>query len=452
MGEQHRGMRRPRALSALLVTAIVSATPFVAASAAHAVALGPLTANNDSYRTTFTTAGTAFTVAAPGLLANDTGPVGTIVDLADSDITSFNGAGVSVHANGSFTYKPDPTTPFTGDDTFGYWIQDGQGNFDNATATIEVDPVIRNDAYYTHVNTTLNVATPGIFANDLGVDSTFNALWTADVVSAHGGAVNVNDDGSFSYSPPSAIFEGTDTFGYTASDINGDNIFPATVTVHVDNTAPTVAMTAPASRVTLSTGALSVAWHGSDLSGIARYDVQVRHAVWNGALTAWTMWKAATTATSAVYNGNVGVTHCFEVRATDHAGNVSGWSPERCSVVPMGAQSLAYSGSFTSQARSDVYGGVLVSTKTRGAFATRNNIHAKRIYLIATKCATCGTVQVRWNNVAIATVNLAFGATVHKQAFWVASFASAKIGTLTIVVTSATGKTVAIEGLGAYQE
>jgi len=457
MGALHRGIRRPRALSGLLVTAIVCAAPLVAPSAAHAILPGSLTANPDTFTTTFTITGTAFTVAAPGLLANDNGPNSTTVDLADSDTESFNGASVSVHANGSFTYRPaypsDPTAvPFSGEDTFDYWIQDGQGNFDNATATVVVNPVIRNDSYYMHVNTTLNVDAPGIFANDLGVDPTSNALWTADVVSAQGGDVTVNDDGSFSYTPPNATFQGTDHFGYVASDIDGDNTFPATVTVHVDNTPPSVVLTAPPSYVTLTTGAVSVGWRGSDLSGIAHYDVQARHAVWNSSMTPWAIWKTGLTGTSASYNGNPGVTYCFEVRATDNAGNTSGWSPERCSVVPMVARSLAYSGSFSSQVRPDVYGGVLVSSKTKGAFATRNNIHAKRLYLIATKCATCGSVQVRWNNVAIANVSFAAGATAHKQAFWVGSFASAKVGTLTIVVTSATGKTVAIEGLGAYQE
>jgi Bacterial Ig domain len=451
MGERYGRTSRRRALSAVLVTAIVCATPFVGSTAAHAILPGGLLAVEDSYTMTFTTAGTALNIAAPGLLANDSGPSTTTVDVSDSDITSWNDANVFVHANGSFTYKPDPTAPFTGVDSFTYWIQESAGgNQDLATVTIRVNPVVRNDAYFAHKNTTLNVAAPGIFANDLGVDA-YNALYDSDITSAHGGSVTVNDDGSFSYDPPNASFEGTDTFGYVASDTNGDNTFPATVTVHVDSTAPTIVVTAPASSVNLSTS-VHVVWRGSDPSGIARYDVQKRHAVWNGGLTTWTTWKASTTLTSAILAGNLGVTYCFRARATDRAGNVSGWSPQRCSAIPMGANRLTYAGSWTKTARSDVFGGLLSSTKTKGAVASRANLRAKRIYLIATKCATCGTVQVRWNNVAIANVNLAYGGTVHKQALWVASFSGIKVGTLKIVVTSATGKTVALEGLAAYSE
>ncbi len=39
---------------------------------------------------------------------------------------------------------------------------------------------------------------------------------------AQGGTVIVNPDGSFSYTPPSASFTGTDTFGYTVADSSGD--------------------------------------------------------------------------------------------------------------------------------------------------------------------------------------------------------------------------------------
>lgn len=462
MGERQRRWAGRRAAPALLAASILFGLPFVAPSAAHAVLPCPggtpcLAAADDNYTMTFTTAGTALNVAAPGLLANDYGPSGnntsTTVDLVESDTTSLNGATVFVHANGSFTYRPeDPVdVPFTGVDEFTYWIKDfPAGDQDFATAYITVNPVVRNDSYSTKKNTTLNVAAPGVFANDLGLDPA-NALWTADNTSAHGIPITLNTDGSFSYTPP-AGYEGADTFAYTASDINGDNLFPATVTVHIDSTAPSVHMTAPTKVVSLSTKIL-VAWAGSDASGIAHYDVQVRRAGWNGTFTAWANWKLGTTATSATYSGLLGRAFCFRARGFDNTGNVSSYSNQICTAVPMSATSLGYPvGGWTRQFRTDVFGGVVYSTKTKGAEVRRTSMLAKRVYVVATKCITCGSIQVRWNNVVIANVNLAATGTLHKQVFWVGSFASVKSGTLTIFVTSASGKTVAIEGVAAYSE
>jgi hypothetical protein len=52
-------------------------------------------------------------VAAPGLLANDYGPNGTRVSVADSDTQSFAGAGLVIFQDDSFscTY---PDEPFSG--------------------------------------------------------------------------------------------------------------------------------------------------------------------------------------------------------------------------------------------------------------------------------------------------------------------------------------------------
>src|SRR6185436_2085358 len=104
---------------------------------------------------------------SPGLLANDRGPTGTTVDVEDSDTESANGALVTVHGNGSFTYDPDELAPFAGLDSFDYWIQDLDGNFDYTTVYVRVNAAPKDDTYYTAVNHTLTVAAPGVFTNDL---------------------------------------------------------------------------------------------------------------------------------------------------------------------------------------------------------------------------------------------------------------------------------------------
>ena len=209
--------------------------PAVALSACSAGPSCPR-AVDDSYVFTI---GTSLHVPAPGVLANDAGIVGTIVDVTDSDSTSLNNATVDLHSDGSFTYTPDPTDPIAGDDSFSYDIQDPQGGTDSANVNVEVDAVVRDDGYSTPLNTTLSIPAPGVFANDDGIDT---SSVTADDSSMHGAIVTVNDDGSFIYQAPQG-FSGIDTFTYTVSDTNDDNDYTATVHIGVGIVAPPVSKT-----------------------------------------------------------------------------------------------------------------------------------------------------------------------------------------------------------------
>lgn len=86
-------------------------------------------------------------------------------------------------------------------------------------------PVTQNDSY-TLDGPTLNVPAPGVLANDSDPDL---SGVTAQVVSGPtGGALTLNADGSFTYTPH-AGFTGTDRFTYAAHD--GSAASPATVTI-----------------------------------------------------------------------------------------------------------------------------------------------------------------------------------------------------------------------------
>ena len=84
------------------------------------------------------------TVAAAGVLANDWDPDGDALSVVahtqpvDGD---GNSAGtVVVNEDGSFTYTPE--SDFYGDATFEYTVTDGNGEYDTATVTIAVAPVV----------------------------------------------------------------------------------------------------------------------------------------------------------------------------------------------------------------------------------------------------------------------------------------------------------------------
>ena len=125
---------------------------------------------------------------------------------------------------------------------------------------------------------------------------------------------------------------------------------------------------------------------------------------------------------------------------------MSGWIG-RCTSVPLKSGSLSYSSGWGTSSSSSYFGGSAHYTRTHGARLARTSVQAKRIWLVATKCASCGTIQVRWNGVVTANVSLASSTTKHKQLVAIASFSSVRSGTLTVTVTSSSGKYVIVEGL-----
>src|SRR4029434_3416659 len=80
---------------------------------------------------------------------------------------------VTLNSNGSFSYTP--AANYLGTDSYTYKANDGQADSGIATVTITITgandaPVAVNDSYTTAENTTLNVAAPGVLANDTDVD------------------------------------------------------------------------------------------------------------------------------------------------------------------------------------------------------------------------------------------------------------------------------------------
>ena len=117
---------------------------------------------NDSYSTA---EDTPLTVAAPGVLGNDTDPDGNPLTAV---LATGPAHGVLVlNANGSFTYTPNAN--FNGSDSFTYRANDGALNSNLATVTLNVTaandaPVAVDDSYSTAEDTPLTVAAPGCWA------------------------------------------------------------------------------------------------------------------------------------------------------------------------------------------------------------------------------------------------------------------------------------------------
>src|SRR5205814_1818859 len=110
-----------------------------------------------------------------------------------------------------------------------------------ATVTITVNsqndaPLALDDTYTVNEDTTLSVSAPGVLANDSDVEA--DPLSAVLVSSPAHGALTLNSDGSFSYTP-AADYNGSDSFTYKANDGNLDSaVATVSITVNQVNDAP----------------------------------------------------------------------------------------------------------------------------------------------------------------------------------------------------------------------
>ena len=173
-------------------------------------------------------------VIAPGVLGNDNDLEGDTLNAVLVNSTT-NGT-LNLNDDCSFSYTPNPD--FNGLDSFTYKANDGYGDSNIATVTITVNPVndapmAFDDSYSVEEYSILNVNEPGILGNDNDLDGdTLNAVL---VDSTTNGTLNLNDDGSFSYTP-NPDFNGLDSFTYKANDGAVDSN-TATVSITVIRTA-----------------------------------------------------------------------------------------------------------------------------------------------------------------------------------------------------------------------
>ncbi len=174
------------------------------------------------------------------------GQIFTIIDNDGSDSVS-----------GSFIGLPEGATldiggyPFT----ISYLGKGGTGN-DVVLVSQSGDPsdhapTANDDAYGAMSGVPLNVTAPGVLGNDSDPDLDTLSVIAFSAVSAEGGSVSVNADGSFTYTSAPA-FTGVDTFTYTIGDGKGGTD-TATVTITVTPATPSATPTSTATPTVTDT-------------------------------------------------------------------------------------------------------------------------------------------------------------------------------------------------------
>ncbi len=136
-------------------------------------------------------------------------------------------------------------------DLLGFGKRDAKVTIDNVQLLndLPIPPVANNDTATTDQTkpTIINV-----LANDTDANSTIDPLTLTIGTTPTNGIVLVNPDGTITYTP-ATTFVGTDTFTYTVADKSGTTSDPATVSVRVNNVAPTI--TSITGNTTTSEGA-----------------------------------------------------------------------------------------------------------------------------------------------------------------------------------------------------
>ncbi|WP_281266879.1 Ig-like domain-containing protein [Curtobacterium sp. 9128] len=194
---------------------------------------------------------TKLDVAAPGVLANDTGDGLSVTSHTDP----ANGTLTMTAKDGSFSYVPN--NGFSGTDQFTYTATDGGGRTSTSTVTITVAPKAVDDAFSVHAGSTATTTTKqtGVLGNDRGT-----GLTVTNHTDPTNGTLTLNTDGTYSYTPKVG-FSGGDSFTYTAKDTAGSTI-TGTVTITVLPTAKTETITATSGS---STSATAPGLLGNDL-------------------------------------------------------------------------------------------------------------------------------------------------------------------------------------------
>jgi VCBS repeat-containing protein len=194
-------------------------------------------ANNDN--ATVAEGGT-ISMAAPGVLANDTDPDGPVALTAILVTGPLHASSFTLNPNGSYVYVHDGSE--TTSDSFTYNASDGVATSNTATVSITITPVndapvASNDNYTVAEGGTLSPAAPGVLGNDTDPDS---PTLTAVLVTgpAHASSFTLNPDGSFTY-----VHDGSETlsdsFTYRANDGSlSSNIATVNITITPVNDAP----------------------------------------------------------------------------------------------------------------------------------------------------------------------------------------------------------------------
>lgn len=183
-------------------------------------------------------------------------------------------------------------------------------------------------------------------------------------------------------------------------------------------------------------------------TGVAYYDVRWRRFSGSGTASSWQYpkgWEHTTAKTQIVTGVPEGYTYCFQVRARDHAGNLSKWTAAPCTARMLDDRFLSASKGWTRYTgRTGWYDKTFTRTKSY-AVTLKRSANFSRVAISAYRCSGCGTVQIYAGSTLLKTWNLASSKAGHTS--WVSKALPSKTTTLTLK-TSTHNRLVQIDAVG----
>jgi subtilisin family serine protease len=285
-------------------------------------------------------------------------------------------------------------------------------------------------------------------ASDAGGVDGFSYVWSTSATAVPDTIKEAEETATQSVSP--GLADGASWyFRLITRDNDGNWSDPVTIgPFFIDGTAPANAKIEALNAFQLAK-TFRVRWSALDeTAGVAAYDVMYRHTHYAAYTGTDVEWKVGATAANALLSGSAGHTYCFKVRARDLAGNVSAWSAETCTALPLDNPAFKHAIGWTKRTDSGYYLNTYSTTTRRGATLTRAGVQAKALVLVATRCPSCGVVKVYWDTGVFKRVSLVARVTRKKELIPIAAFPYVRTTSLRIVVASSR-RPVRIDGLVA---
>lgn len=207
--------------------------------------------------------------------------------------------------------------------------------------------------------------------------------------------------------------------------------------------APALDLDHPADLRHISGSTFEVRWGAStdDHSGMAspayRVSPDSAHLVGSGA-------PVYTDTRTYRLDVRPGAYYCVQVEARDAVINTS--RTYGCAMAAMDDDAFRAAGGWQVRADPTYYYGDYRVTSTRGATLSRRDVVAKQLWLVASTCADCGSVDVYWNGDLRQRVSLVSKVGRKKALLPVRAFGSVAKGDLKLRVASS-GKPVKLQGV-----
>jgi hypothetical protein len=219
-----------------------------------------------------------------------------------------------------------------------------------------------------------------------------------------------------------------------------------------DTTDPTASLTQPSKTVTINNAkAITLKWNANDTggSGLDDVDIRVKSAKYNAGFGSFTQPAGLQhlIGTQKVFTGAAGTSYCFSVRARDHANNLSPFSAQKCTMLPVDDRTAAASTGWTRKSgQSGAYLGTLSVSSTKNKTLTLHSVHARQIGILVKKCGNCGTFLITF-------AGQTFSANTAGSGFVV--FTTPLKGTVhtsnVVIKVFSSGKPIQIDGVAAPQ-